>query len=283
METSMDIRNIKKQADEIYLKYRNQIIPEFFYIGYVSILAQYLQSGLFSFFVSLFLCPIAHGYVCCAIKLVDQEDATLDYQDSLVGIIDFVRVAPAYLAKKAIILLLSMIAMVLLCSICQMSIPAFSLELISTLGNAFIQTDFFIPNLMEAEYILNNISVLFVVFVSSGVYLLLTTLFMAVPYIIEEDEYSWLEALQYSFHLIKKNIISYCQLYFLYFPRHIAYGVCTGFISLLVGQLNEILMLFCLVFSLFFYIDVFKGRFEIAKYIYYKEIRGDKNEGFINS
>ena len=50
----MSIRGIKNKADGIYMKYRKQIIPEFFYVGYVGLLAQYLRSGLFSFFVSLF-------------------------------------------------------------------------------------------------------------------------------------------------------------------------------------------------------------------------------------
>ena len=64
----MDIKKIKKESNLIYLKYRKQIIPEFFFVGYVSLLAQYLQSGLFSFFVSLFLCTVGQGYVKCAMK-----------------------------------------------------------------------------------------------------------------------------------------------------------------------------------------------------------------------
>ena len=75
----MNIRGIKQQANHIYLKYRQQIIPEFFYVGYVGLLAQYLQSGLFSFFVSLFLSPIAHGYVKCVMKLTDEDHARIDY------------------------------------------------------------------------------------------------------------------------------------------------------------------------------------------------------------
>lgn len=91
----MSIRGIKNKADGIYMKYRKQIIPEFFYVGYVGLLAQYLRSGLFSFFVSLFLCPIAHGYVKCAMKLVDDEHPLIDYHQSMIGIIEFPRVAPA--------------------------------------------------------------------------------------------------------------------------------------------------------------------------------------------
>lgn len=31
----MDIKKIKKESNQIYLKYRKQIIPEFFFVGYV--------------------------------------------------------------------------------------------------------------------------------------------------------------------------------------------------------------------------------------------------------
>ena len=51
----MDIHVIKQQSNQVYQKYKKQVIPEFFYVGYVGILAQYLRSGIFSFFVSLFL------------------------------------------------------------------------------------------------------------------------------------------------------------------------------------------------------------------------------------
>lgn len=46
----MDIHVIKQQSNQLYQKYKKQVIPEFFYVGYVGILAQYLRSGIFSFF-----------------------------------------------------------------------------------------------------------------------------------------------------------------------------------------------------------------------------------------
>ena len=59
----MNIIDIKKKADELYKKNKEQIIPHFFFVGYMSLLAQYLQSGLFSFFVAIFMCSMSHGYV----------------------------------------------------------------------------------------------------------------------------------------------------------------------------------------------------------------------------
>lgn len=278
----MDIRNIKKQSDHIYRKNRKQVIPEFFYIGYVSLLAQYLQSGLFSFFVSLFLCPIGHGYVKCSKKLVEEENATLDFHDSLVGMIDFARVAPAYLIRKALTLCAIVLCFIPFLFVGDVHIPASSLEFVSSLGNAFIQTEFFIPYFENFTILGQHISVFIVVVICAMVYLLLTTLWYPVPYIIEEDEYSWSEALQYSVHLMKGHLLSYVQLYLYYFIRHFAYWMITGITLLLVGQLNDILMLFCFVTSLFLYIELFKGRFEVAKYLFYKEIRGNQDEKHFN-
>ena len=67
----------------------------------------------------------------------------------------------------------------------------------------------------------------------------------------------------------------------------------TGLCMLAIGSLNEILTLFCMVTSLFLYIEIFKGRFEIAKYFIFirkegimmREIEGIKRvivkSGFI--
>ncbi len=274
----MDIREIKNQANRTYLKYQKQIIPEFFYVGYVGVLAQYLRSGLFSFFVSLFLCPIAHGYVKCVMMLVDEEKPRIDYHQSMVGIIEFARVAPAYLMRKAIILLIVLlVALPTLFSIHSL-IPELSWEWLSSLGNALIQTEYFIPNFEEIRVIIHNGAIIMNILICIGVYLFLTALFMPVPYVMELEEFSWSECIGYSIQLMKKNIWKFFQLYLAYFVRHLIYWSVTGLVIMLVGGINEILMLFCMVTSLFLYIEVFKGRFEIAKYLFYKEIRGEHNE-----
>ena len=94
------------------------------------------------------------------------------------------------------------------------------------------------------------------------------------------EEFSWSECIQYSIQLMKGNMFKFIQLYIGYILRHALYWSVTGLVLLFVGTINEILMLFCMVTSLFFYIGVFKGRFEIAKYLFYKEIRGDYDERF---
>lgn len=271
----MDIRGIKLKANLIYIKYRQQIIPEFFYVGYVSLLAQYLQSGFFSFFVSLFLCPVAHGYVKCSMKLVDEDNAHIDYHESMVGVIDFVRVAPAYLMRKAIILFFTILAMLPSLLMINNVIPQFSLEI---LGNSFIQTEFFLPDFMQTSLLLDHYFILFNLIVCVLFYLFLNALFMPVPYVMELEEFSWSESITYSVRFMKGNMIHYFRLYMTYFFRHACYWVGTGILLMIIGSINEILMLFCMVFSLFIYIEVFKGRFEIAKYLFYKEIRGDKDE-----
>lgn len=274
----MNIQEIKQQSNQLYLRYRHQIIPEFFYVGYVGILAQYLQSGIFSFFVSLFLCPISHGYVKCAMKLVDTKQPILDYHDSLDGIFSFVKVAPAYLMRKAIILMCILICLIPSFLTIQNLIPEFSIEWFSSLGNALIQTEYFIPQFEYISLILENTFLVVNIIVCIFIYLFLTTLFIPVPYVMELEEFSWTECITYSIRLMKKYFFQFIYLYILYMPRHILYWMVTGCIVLWIGHLNEFLMLFCIVSSLFFYIEVFKGRFEIAKYMFYQKMRGEYHE-----
>lgn len=276
----MDILGIKKESDRIYKQYHKQIVCEFFYVGYVGLLAQYLQSGLFSFFVSLFLCPISHGYVKCAMKLTDEENAQIDYHESMVGMTEFARVAPAYLMKKAMILSITfLVALPIVFSYAYL-IPELSLEWFSSLGNAFIQTEFFVPHFYHFHILLENPLIFINLVICLFVYLFLTTLLIPVPYVMELEDFSWSECISYSFHLMKGNIIWFIKLYVVFFVRHFLYWSLTGIVLMIVGTLGEILMLFCLVTSLFFYISIFKGRFEIAKYLFYKEIRGQNNEEY---
>lgn len=275
----MDIRGIKLKANFIFIKYRSQIIPEFFYVGYVSLLAQYLQSGFFSFFVSLFLCPVAHGYVKCSMKLVDEENARIDYHESMVGVIDFARVAPAYLMRKAMILFATILTALPTLLGVHSLIPELSLEWVASLGNTLIQTELFIPDFHEMISFMNQGFVIVNITVCVFVYLFLTALLTPVPYIMELEEFSWSECISYSIQLMKGHMFEFFKLYLGYFMRHAIYWIITGACMMIIGSINEILTLFCMVTSLFLYIEVFKGRFEIAKYLFYKEIRGDKDEG----
>lgn len=84
--------------------------------------------------------------------------------------------------------------------------------------------------------------------------------------------------MSYSIQLMKTRIFQFAHLYILYILRHACYWVITGCIVLWIGHFNDILMLFCIVTSLFLYIEVFKGRFEIAKYLFYKEMRNEYHE-----
>lgn len=279
----MDIKKIKKESNQIYLKYRKQIIPEFFFVGYVSLLAQYLQSGLFSFFVSLFLCTVGHGYVKCAMKLVDEDNVLLNYHDSMIGIMEFARVTPAYLMRKAVILFLTIICGIPMTFYFKNNLTFLSLDWISSLGNAFIQTELLIPDFEIILMVITHVPILINLFFCIMIYMLLTALLTPVPYIMEQEEFSWNESLLCSIRLMKGKVLQFVHLYIYYLIRHIFYFIVAGLIILFVGKINEILMLFCMIVSLILYIDVFKGRFELAKYLFYKEIRGDRNERCFNN
>lgn len=279
----MDIKKIKKESNQIYLKYRKQIIPEFFFVGYVSLLAQYLQSGLFSFFVSLFLCTVGHGYVKCAMKLVDEDNVLLNYHDSMIGIMEFARVAPAYLMRKAVILFLTIICGIPMTFYIKNNLTFLSLDWISSLGNAFIQTELLIPDFEIILMVITHVPILINFFFCIMIYMLLTALLTPVPYIMEQEEFSWNESLLCSIRLMKGKVLQFVHLYIYYLIRHIFYFIVAGLIILFVGKINEILMLFCMIVSLILYIDVFKGRFELAKYLFYKEIRGDRSERCFNN
>lgn len=279
----MDIKKIKKESNQIYLKYRKQIIPEFFFVGYVSLLAQYLQSGLFSFFVSLFLCTVGHGYVKCAMKLVDEDNILLNYHDSMIGIMEFARVAPAYLMRKAVILFLTIICGIPMTFYFKNNLTFLSLDWISSLGNAFIQTELLIPDFEIILMVITHVPILINLFFCIMIYMLLTALLTPVPYIMEQEEFSWNESLLCSIRLMKGKVLQFVRLYIYYLIRHIFYFIVAGLIILFVGKINEILMLFCMIVSLILYIDVFKGRFELAKYLFYKEIRGDRSERCFNN
>lgn len=272
----MDILEIKKKADELYKKNKEQMIPHFFFVGYISLLAQYLQSGFFSFFVSLFLCSMKHGYVKCAMKIVNDENAELTIDDSMIGIFEFTRVFPVYFIRK--LLMIVIVGLSILPTILSFA-PLFTWEWISYAGNSLIQAELFIPNPQIILPLMQNMPLITNLILSSILYLLLNAFFSFMPYIMEEEEFSWNEALIKSLKMLKGRLWKMIYLYLSYAFRYIFYWFFVGMIAFVLGNVNEVLMLICLVTSLFVYIDVIKGRIEIAKYLLYKDlVKEDENE-----
>lgn len=274
--TWLDIQLIYRTSKDIYKRYRKQMFSQFFFIGYMSLLAQYLQSGLFSFFVSLFLCPISHGYVKCSMRFVDEEDVHIDFHDSLIGLTDFVRLAPSYLIRKFMMLMIMVVPALFLFVVCGMSLPNFSLEWLSSLGEIFIQTEFFVPDFEDFRILIQSTHLVVIILICSLFYIYVNALFMPVPYIVEEEDFSWNEALIASYDLMKGHMWDYWKLCLYYAFRHIIYWVVTGVVLFFVGSMNDMMLLICMVASLFFYVEVFKGRFEIAKYLFFKEMRNEE-------
>lgn len=262
---------IKIKANQLYIKNREQMIPHFFFVGYISILAQYLNSGLFSFFVALFMCSMTHGYVKCAMKCVNDDKSELTINESLVGLFEFARVFPVYFVRKLIIVGITVLSMLpTLLSFTYIK-PIFTWEWIAEAGNTLIQTELFIPNQEILLPLLQNMPLVVNLILTGILYLLVNSFLSFLPYIMEEDDYSWYEAVIKSYKLMKGRLLRVFHLNILYASRYIFYWFFSGSIVIVIGSINELLMLVCLVFSLFLYIDVVKGRIEIAKYLLYRE------------
>ncbi len=277
-ENKMSIVEMKMKAEQLYRKNKEQLVPHFFFVGYISLLAQYLQSGFFSFFVSLFLCSIAHGYVICSMKVVNEEKPLLSLDDSLIGITHFTRVFPVYFIRKLLIVFLLALSVLPTLLNFTFNQSLFSWDWIVSTGNTLIHTELFIPNLQLILPLFQNAPLTVNIILSIFLYLLLIILSSFMPYIIEEDDYSWIEALARSCKMVKGQLKPLLFMYFLYLPRYLCYWIVSGFIATILGNINEVLMLLCLVVSLFMYIELVKGRFEIAKYLLYKELTKEQDD-----
>lgn len=269
----MTLREIKRKSDQVYKDNREPILSEYFLVGYVSLLAQYLRDGFFSFFVSLFLSPLSHGYVKHSIRLIDEEKPVLTYKDSLIGIFDFPRVAPVYLVKKAFVIIAMIVCAMPTLNIIKDKFSTISWKLVGELGNMLLQSDFLVPQLAKVTIIFNNVTILLNIAFCAIVYFIISALLMGVPYIMELEDYSWSESFVLSMKMMKSHMFRYFGLCLSYSFRYMTYWLITGILLVTIGSFNEFFMLFCMVGSLFLYIEIFRARFELSKYLFYKEIK----------
>ena len=85
----MDVLAIRKKANEMFYGYYRLLVPAFYMINCVTLLAQLSSSGFLSLAIEFLLVTLSHGFIHMALMLDHGEVTEFTFSDIFIGIKQF--------------------------------------------------------------------------------------------------------------------------------------------------------------------------------------------------
>ena len=274
----MNVSAIRKKANDMFYKYYRILVPSFYMINCVTLFAQLTSSGVFSLSIHFLLVTLTHGFVHMALMLNHDDVKEFKLNDIFIGLRHFNKYFPSYMVRKIILVGALLLVMT----------PAFS-ELYHMAGDEFYKAvDYLMYLLFSNSFRIDIIITFFkdyfswsvILFIVLGllVYFYLSIIFILVPYIVEDYDYAWNEALMKSAKMMSGHINDFIHLFLSFTPNYLAYFAISTLVMLLCGFLPIVGLSTYLVISMFLRITSYQIRFYQAVSIFYLELRNQTRE-----
>lgn len=269
----MNVLGIRKKANDTFFKYYRLLVPAFYLVNCVNLIAQISSSGIVTFVFEILLVTLAHGYIHMSLMICHEDVKEFKLSDMFIGVKYFGRYFPAYIVRKVIVVLAMLICM----------IPAFGI-LRHLAGSDFYKVmDQFIyllfSNTLRMDFIQYFLTqyfswgIIFFVVLGIVVYLYLSALFIFVPCIVEDYDYAWNEALVKSIQMMHGHVLDYIRLLCTFIPNYISYVLISTLVMAVCAFLPFMGTSVYLVLSMFLMITSFQVRFYQVVALFYLEVR----------
>ena len=274
----MDVLAIRKKANDMFYGYYRLLVPAFYMINCVTLLAQLSSSGFLSLTIEFLLVTLSHGFIHMALMLDHGEVKEFSFGDIFIGIKQFAKYFPSYIVRKVILVGAMLLIMV----------PAFSI-LYHMAGEQFYRVfDHLIYLLFSNSFRIDMISFFLtdyfswwvLLFIGLGVivYFYLSAVFILVPCIVEDYDYAWNEALIKSAKMMSGHIKDFIRLVLSFTPNYLAYFASSLLVMSVCGFLPIAGTSTYLVISMLLMITSYQIRFYQAISIFYLELRDQTRE-----
>ena len=269
----MHIGNIRKRVNQIFSDHYRLLLPAFYLINCVTLLAQLSSSGAIAFIIEMALVTLSHGFIHISLMMVHEDVDHLRLKDIFIGVFQFPKYFPAYIIRKVILVGTLMLCMVpVIYSIYHMAGSQFY-EVLDALIYLLFSNALRIDAILDFIQHYTNITTIIFLVIGVLVNLYLSVLFILVPCIVEDYDYAWNEALSKSVRMMNGHIKEFIQLWVTFIPSYFVYLWISVFMLSFCQFIPVIGYSLYLVASMLAKIGCYQVRFYQAVALFYVELR----------
>lgn len=267
----MDLIKIRKNANRLALKNAVKLIPIFVFVELILLVLMFISNQIVSILLSLLFSTITHAYVTSSLKAIKDEEISFKV-DALVGIRGYTYLFPSYIMRKLVINVISIVLM----------IPTLYLIYSKT---TFVSSDmlnwiqFIVVSGIEDLYSFSTIYpymtslVVIISFVVAIIFATILSFGLAMmPYLVEEQDISWYEAMMKSWKMMTGHKKELFILRLSYLPQTLLVLATIQIVASVLSFSLYLSTFSTLVLSVYLPIILYQAHLEIANALFYKEL-----------
>lgn len=268
----MNIRNIKKVADQYARQHFSKIMYIVLFVEIVLLSIQMVSNQIIAILLGIASVTITHAYTVFSLKIVKDESEKISFKDSVVGITDFARLFPTYIMRKVSLNILS-IAILLPAIVFVRFKTGFALgEFLDWMRMIVVSGVDDLSGIQGVTQYLSNEMMVLSLFVSMVITAMVSYGFAMVPYLVEEYDISWYEAMMKSWVMMRGHKKELFFLELLYVPRTILAFVTMRIFVNIFAFSSFAMILSSLILSIYLPLFLYLPNMEIASAKFYQEL-----------
>lgn len=267
----MDLLKIRQKSNQLALKNAVKLIPIFVFVELILLVLMFISNQIVSILLSLLFSTITHAYIVSSLKAIKNEEISFK-KDAFSGIRGYSYLFPSYIMRKLVINLASIILL----------IPTLYLIYSKT---TFVPADllnwvqFIVVSGVEDLYSISSIypyMTSWLVILTFTFAIIIATIlsfgFSMVPYLVEEQDISWYEAMMKSWKMMKGHKKELLLLRISYLPQTLLVFATIQLVSSILSFSLYLSTFSTLVLSIYLPIILYQAHLEIANALFYKEL-----------
>ena len=267
----MDLIKIRKNANRLALKNAVKLIPIFVFVELILLVLMFISNQIVSILLSLLFSTITHAYVTSSLKAIKDEEISFKV-DAFVGIRGYTYLFPSYIMRKLVINVISIVLLIPTLYLIYSKTTFVSSDLLN-----WIQ--FIVVSGVEDLYSFSTIYpymtslVVIISFVVAVVFATILSFGLSmVPYLVEEQDISWYEAMMKSWRMMTGHKKELFILRLSYLPQTLLVLATIRIVASVLSFSLYLSTFSTLVLSVYLPIILYQAHLEIANALFYKEL-----------
>lgn len=261
-----------KLADHYVRANLKRLLPIYLLIELVLLGINMISRQVIAIVLGVSMVTISHAYVVTALKIVDHQENDISFRDTFVGFREFVKLFPSYIMRKVSLNFLSFL--ILLPNVIFIRFQSgFSLVEFLDWVRIIVVNGIDDPaSLSIVQGYLTSLPLVITLFLADVITTICSYGLALMPYLVEEYDISWNEAMMKSWKMMKGQKRYLLMLRIFYLPRILLVYVLMLVVISIFSFSQFLATLFSLSISLYIGLLIYLPQVEIATCLFYKEL-----------
>lgn len=274
----MNLLAILKEAQSMIKRHMPRIIYIYLFIEILTLFVNLMPNQVIAIVLGVLLTTVPHAYVFTSLKLINHQEETIALKDAVVGFKDFARLFPSYMMRKVILNVVSLGILLPAILLIRFQTGFAIGEFLDWIRMIVVSGMDDLTGITVVQGYLNSMPVILSLCLSGIVTMILSYGLSLMPYLVQDYEISWFEAIQKSWKMMKGHKIEMFVLKMAYVPIMLLVYLTIVVVGQLLAFSPTLCLFVSLVMSIYLPIMLYLPQMEVAMALFYQKLQQQQKQ-----